>query len=168
MADATEWITLTTEDVYYALSASEVDVLANVQKQPGDYLADSQGQLVTTSGGQQFMLTPPALDLIAGYVRQVSLEMRGSIASGGYSLDESPMIPEMLKGHALALLVFKAWPRLGGAMMDLDEGRKVLYDRAIEILQLIERGRYDGLPKPESNDPQAKEVYTSSNTKLCL
>lgn len=168
MADTTHWIELEESDIYYVMSASEVDTLSNVQLQPGEYLATSQGQLVTNSAGQQFMSTPPVLTLVADFMRQVSLEVRGDISAGGYSLDDSPKIPELLKSHALSKVMHKLWVRLGGQLLDLDEGRKLMYNEAVEIFKLIRQGRYDGLPKAASTSPQNKEMSFCSESKLSL
>jgi len=164
---ATDWIELTADDAYRVLSADELQTLANTQLQPGDYLTTSQGQLVT-SNGQQFMLTPPVVDIVTEVVEEIALEIRADMASGGYDLDESPKIPKVLRGHGLAVLPYKLWGRLGGQMLDVDGTRERLLDRAEEVLRSVRKSEYDGLPKAASQDPQGQRLEFRSNTKLKL
>lgn len=166
MIMADEWITLTSDDVYRVLGADEVTALSNVQLPPGDFLATSEGQYVTNNLGQRFMLTPPMLTLIADVVEEVALEIRGSIGSGGYDLDESPKIPKMLRGHAMAIIPFKLWSRLGGQMLDVDGSRQVLFDRAMDVLRKIESGDFNGLPQAGGSEPQGVRMIFSSCDRI--
>jgi len=164
MAD--EWVTLTADDVYRAMSADEITAVANVQLPPGDFIADSQGQYVTNSQGQRFMLTPPVIALVDDVVEEVSLEIRGSIASGGYDLDDTPKIPKMLRGHAMAIVPFKLWSRIGGQMLDVDGARERLYDRANDVLRKIEAGEFNGLPEAGGTEPQGARMLFKSCDRI--
>jgi len=164
---ATDWVTLSNDDAYRVLSADEVSTLANTQLQPGDYLTTDQGQLVT-SQGQQFMLTPPVVEIVTEIVDEIALEIRADMASGGYDLDDSPKIPKVLRGHGLAILPFKLWSRLGGQMLDVDGARQRLLERSEDILRRVRDGNYDGLPKAASQEPQGERLVFKSQTKLRL
>ena len=168
MADASQWITLDSDSAYRTMAADELSALANVQLPPGDFLATSQGQYVTNSQGQRFMLAPPVLDLVEEVVEEVALEIRGSMGSGGYDLDEIPKIPKMMRGHALAILPFKLWARLGGQMLDIDGARERLYERAMDVLRSVERGEYNGLPIAAGSEPQGSRMLFKSSKKLKL
>lgn len=164
---ATDWTELTSDDAYRVLSADELQTLANTQLQAGDYLTTDQGQLVT-SGGQQFMMAPPVVDIVTEVVEEIALEIRADMASGGYNLDESPKIPKVLRGHGLAILPYKLWGRLGGQMLDVDGARERLLDRAEDVLRSVRKGDYDGLPQAAGTEPQGQRLSFKSEKKLRL
>lgn len=171
MADeSADWRELTSDEVYRRMSADELAALANVQLQPGEYLATSQGQEVTASDGSKFMLSPPVVTVVDDTVKETARELRASIMAGGYAVDDDPKIPRILEGYVLSVIPFKLWSRLGGKMVDLEGSRKILFDRAVEVFGRIERGEYDAIPKAGGEDdaPQQEEVMVKTSTKLSL
>lgn len=161
------WITLTTNDIYLRMSSAELDLLANSQLEPGAKLNTSEGQTVT-SGGQQFMLTPPVVSVVDDTLNETALEIRAACSAGGYALDASPKIPEILKGYALSIMPFKLWSRLGGEFLDFADARRTLYDRALEVIRLVEQGRYDAIPKASGSTPQLDTPSFGYDEKLAL
>lgn len=162
------WITLTPNDVYQRMAADELLTLANIQLQPGAYLTTSQGQEVVDGSGQKFMLSPPVMDIVQEVVTETALEIRGSVLAGGYNAGDSPEIPEVLKGYALSLIPMKLWSRIGGENLDLGGSRQALYERALDVLRLVEQGKYDAIPTAGGDTPQIDSPGFSYSTKLSL
>ena len=162
------WIELSTDDVYQRMGADELLTLANIQLQPGAYLTTSQGQEVVDSNGNKLMISPPVVDVVQEVVNETALEVRGSVAAGGYALDDSPKIPEVLKGYTLSLIPMKLWSRIGGENLDLGGSRQTLYERALEVLRLVEQGKYDAIPTAGGTAPQVDAPGFEYTDKLTL
>ena len=159
---------LTTDDVYKRMAADELVTLSNVQLQPGDYISTSQGQEVVTSGGNRFMVSPPVMNIVQDVVTETALEVRASVAAGGYEMDVSPKIPSVLKGYALSLIPMKLWSRIGGENLDLGGSRQSLYERALEVFRLVEQGNYDAIPVAGGTSNQLDKPSFAYSKKLEL
>ncbi len=142
------WVTVTKDDLYQVMAASEVESIGRLQKQTGSLLSTDQGELIHTDVGIPMMENPPFDDLITPAVTRTVNMVRGYIdASGRYTLGPSGTVPESLVSTTLDLLVIEAWKRLGGDLMDVGEQRRNSFEEAMQRLRDVAQGNF-GIAEP--------------------
>lgn len=144
------------------MSASEVEALGKLQKQPGDILVTDQQEQLVTDQGNPLVTEPPYDNLLTPVITRTVNLVRGYIdASGRYILGEDGTIPESLESTLLDLCVVEAWKRLGGDLMDISERRSRAYDDAIDRLKAVARGEF-GIAEPETASTEERQGFRFS------
>ena len=153
------WVTLTTNDMYQVMAASEVESVARLQKQIGSIIQTDQAELIENDQGVGIMTDPPFEDLIAPAITRTTNMVRGYIdASGRYTLGPSGTVPESLVSTTLDLLVIEVWKRLGGDLLDIGEQRRNSYDEAMQRLRDVAQGNF-GIAEPLIPDSESRAHY---------
>lgn len=142
------WVTLTKDDLYQVMAASEVESVGRLQKETGDLFQTDQAELIEVDQGVALMDPPPFDDLLTPAISRVINMVRGYIdASGRYTLGPAGTVPESLVSTTLDILVVEVWKRLGGDLMDVGEQRRNSFDEAMGRLRDVAQGNF-GIAEP--------------------
>jgi len=156
------WVTLTKDDLYQVMAASEVESVGRLQKETGDLFQTDQGELIEVDQGVALMDPPPFEDLLTPAISRVVNMVRGYIdASGRYTLGPSGTVPESLVSTALDILVVEVWKRLGGDLLDVGEQRRNSFEEAMQRLKDVAQGNF-GIAEPVTTSDENRAKFEFS------